>query len=405
MSHRRIPVFWLVTGAVVVMGLAYAFWPRPVAVDVGRVTRGPMQLSVDEDGRTRVHDRYVVSAPVAGRVRRIMLRPGDSIQAGKTILAVIEPTDPAPLDARERAGAEARLRAAEATFEKSGPDLQRAQTAHEYAVEELKRMQESFASHSTSHQALDSAEERERSTAQEILAAQFARQIAQFEMEQARSVLTQRGSTTTSPAEWLMEIPAPVDGKVLRVFQESSAVVAAGSRLVEAGDLRSLEVEVDVLSSDGAHIAPGTRVILDGWGGPTPLSGRVRLVEPSAFTKVSALGVEEQRVNVIIDIIDPPEARPSLGDGFRVDAHIVTWEATDVQKLPAGALFPAGNGWAVFAISEGKARLRPVKVGRQNAAEAEIVEKIEDDLQVVLFPGDKISDGVKVSPRLANGRN
>jgi len=399
-------VFWFLGTAAVAGGILFAFWPRPVAVDVGRVARASMRLTVDEDGRTRVRDRYVVSSPAPGRLRRIGLRAGDPIVAGKTVLAVIEPADPAPLDARERARAEAQLRAAQATLDKAAPELERARTAHEYAEADLKRMQQGFASKASSHQALDAAEERERITAQEVIAAQFARQVARFEVEQARSVLIQRSATPTSdsPSDWLLEVPAPVNGKILRVFQESTAVVTAGTKLVEVGDPANLEAEVDVLSSDGAAIPPGAKVILDGWGGTAPLDGRVRLVEPSAFTKVSALGVEEQRVNVIIDLVSPPDQRPTLGDGFRVDAHIVTWEGHDVRTIPSGALFRHGQSWAAFEVSGGRARLRTLDVGRQNAAEAELLGGLDDGAEVVLFPGDKVVDGVKVLKRVPTQR-
>lgn len=402
MKRRRGPsLFWILGAVALAAAMTYAFWPRPVEVDVGHVDRGPMRITVDEDGKTRVRDRYVVSAPVAGRLRRITLRAGDPIKAGKTALAVIEPADPAPLDARERAQAEARLKAAQAALNKATPDLERAKTAHDYAQQDLDRMRDGFARKVISHQAFDAAEEKELTTAQELIAAKFAQQVAQFEVEQARSVLEQRGSSTaTAPADWLLDVPAPVDGAVLRVFQESSAIVTAGTKLVEVGDPRNLEVEVDVLSRDGAAIAPGAKVMFDGWGGTRPLAGRVRLVEPSAFTKVSALGVEEQRVNVIIDLVDPPDQRPTLGDAFRVDAHITTWEATDVRKVPAGALFRHGDGWALFVVSnDGKAHLHQVSIGRQNATDAELLSGLGDNATVVLFPGDKIRDGVRVVER------
>jgi HlyD family secretion protein len=401
MKRRRGPsLLWLLGAVALAAAMAYAFWPRAVEVDVGRVDRGPMRTTVDEDGKTRVRDRYVVSAPISGRLRRVTLRAGDPIRVGKTVLAVIEPDAPAPLDARERAQAEARLKAADASLSKAASELDRAKTAHDYAQQDLERMREGFARKVISHQALDAAEEKELTTSQEVIAATFARQVAQFEVEQARAVLDRRASpTATAPADWLLDVPAPVDGAVLRVFQESAAVVTAGTKLVEVGDPRNLEVEVDVLSRDGAAIPTGAKVMLDGWGGPHPLAGRVRLVEPSAFTKVSALGVEEQRVNVIIDLVDPPDQRPTLGDAFRVDAHITTWEAADVPKVPAGALFRHGDGWAVFVVNDGKAHLREVEVGRQNATEAKLLGGLDRNATVVLFPGDKIRDGVRVAER------
>jgi HlyD family secretion protein len=250
-----------------------------------------------------------------------------------------------------------------------------------------------------SQQEYDAAVQRERVAAQNLRAAEFAARIAEFELEMAKAVLIR--SKPRSPGETLprLEILAPVSGQVLRVFQESETVVSPGARLLEVGNPIDLEAEIDVLSADAVKVRPGDRVILEHWGGGEPLAGRVRVVEPSAFTKVSALGVEEQRVYVIVDFVDPPERRPNLGDAYRVEARIVVWESADVLKVPAGALFRRGPEWAVFAVVDGRAEERVVRVGHRSDTEAEVLAGLSEGEQVVLYPGDRVGPGVRVAPR------
>ena len=380
--------------------LAYSFWPRPIEVDVAQASRGSLRVTVDEDGKTRIKERYVVSAPLAGRLQRISLRAGDAVTAGKTLLAVIEPGDPSLLDERSRAEAEARVKAAEATRKQAVPKLERARVAHELSVRELRRVRQMAIGRETTYQELESAEHKERMAQEDMKAAQFAQQIADFELDLARAALTRTRPPSPGDADsWRFEVRAPVSGRVLRVFQESSAIVSPGKQLLEVGDPDDLEIEVDVLSSDAVKIAPGARVILEHWGGDKPLLGQVRLVEPSGFMKRSALGVEEQRVNVIIDFVDPPEKRRRLGDAYRVEARIVIWSADNVLKVPSGSLFRRGDDWSVFAIENGRAQLRRVGVGRSNALETEITSGLEEGAAVILHPGDKIQPGSPVLPR------
>jgi len=387
--------------ALLVAGLlAYSFWPRPVDVDVARAARGPLHVTVDEDGKTRIKERYIVSAPLAGRLQRIALRPGDRVSAGRTPLAVIEPGDPALLDDRARAEAEARVKASEATRKQAVPKLERARVSHDLAVKELQRVRRMVVGRETTAQDVESAEHKERMAQEEVKTAQFALQIADFELDLARAALTRTRPTSSGDKEnWRFEILSPVEGRVLRVFQESSAVVTPGQRLLEVGDPTDLEIEVDVLSSDAVKIAPGARAFLEHWGGDRPLLAQVRLVEPSGFMKLSALGVEEQRVNVILDFVDPPPKRARLGDAYRVEARIVVWSADDVLKVPAGALFRQGEDWAVFAVENGRAQLTRVQVGRSNSLETEITSGLEADATVILHPGDKIQPGGRVVPR------
>lgn len=400
MRKLRRLLLQLIAVVVVVGLLGYSFWPRPLEVDAARAVRGSLRVTVDEDGKTRIKERYIVSAPLAGRLQRIALRAGDPVMAGETLLAVIEPSDPDLLNDRSRAEIEARVKAAETTRKQAVPKLEHARIAHELSVKELRRISNMVVGRETTAQDFDSAVHKKRMANEDLKAAQFALQIADYELELARAALTRTRPRSPGDADsWRFEIHAPVRGRVLRVFQESAAIVTPGKQLLEIGDPNDLEIEVDVLSSDAVKIAPAARVILEHWGGEKPLLGQVRLVEPSGFMKRSALGVEEQRVNVIIDFLDPPEKRRRLGDAFRVEARIVIWSANDVLKVPSGSLFRRGEDWAVFAIEEGRAQLRRVEVGRSNALETEITSGLEEGAAVILHPGDKIQPGSRVTPR------
>jgi HlyD family secretion protein len=380
--------------------LGYAFWPRPAEADLARAVRGPLRVTVDEDGKTRIRERYVVSAPLTGRLQRVTLHAGDRVTAGKTLLASIEPCDPGLLDDRARSEAEARVKSAEATRKQAGPKLERARAALEHAAGEVRRARRLLPTGGASQQEFADAVNKERLAQEELKTAQFAVQIADFELEVARAALTRTRPRSSGEAEgWRFDILAPVSGCVLRVLQESSAVVTPGKELLEVGDPADLEVEVDVLSSDAVKVAPGAKASLEHWGGDGPLPGRVRLVEPAGFMKKSALGVEEQRVNVIIDFVGPPARYERLGDAYRVEARIVVWEADDVLKVPAGALFRRGDDWVVYAVEDGRARLRRVETGRSNGLETEVRAGLAEGETVILHPGDKIQAGARVAAR------
>jgi HlyD family secretion protein len=417
----------LLFAAAVIGAIVYGMIPAPVEADLATVVRGSIRETVDQDGKTRIRERYTVSAPLAGRLLRIGLDPGDPVEAGKTVVASIEPRDPELLDARAVLQAEANVRAAEAKLKQTTPMLEEAIAAQEYAEAELKRMRDARAAGQgvvTASQVEAALMEYRMRTAL-VRTAQHAEEIARFELDQARAALVrsrpQRGDEgdengqSGSPPDdteasaggdlpaasngWHFTIRSPIDGRVLRVFQESSAVVNAGANLLELGDPSDLEVEIDVLSREAVKIRADAPVLLEHWGGDKALHGRVRLVEPSAFTKISTLGVEEQRVNVIVDLIDPPQEREALGDGFRVEARIVVAEAADVIKAPTSALFRVGEQWAVFRVVDGEARQQIVNLGLQNGLEAEIVEGLSEGNLVVTHPGDNIVDGVAVTPR------
>lgn len=385
-------------------GLAYAVWPKPIEVEAATAVRGPMRVTVDEDGRTRIKERYIVSSPLAGRLGRIEFREGDPVVAGETILASIDPLESTLLDPRARAEAEARLKAAEAGVARANALLQRSNTELEQAQNELHHLEAAEKENAVRPIELERAgsivgmREKDRS------AAEFGADIARFELSLAQAALT-RTNDGKDDAGWRLEIKAPASGRVLRVLQESAAVVQPGAPLVEVGDPSDLELVVDVLSSDGVAILPGAAVSLEQWGGEQPLRGRVRRVEPAAFTKISSLGVEEQRVNVIIDFVDPPEARAGLGDGFRVEARIETWNASEVLTVPLGALFRHGGGpgtpqsWALYRLEDGRAVVRKVEVGKRNANQAEIRAGLEADDRVVVYPSDRVHDGARVRAR------
>lgn len=390
---------YLLLALALVAAVGYAFLPKPIEVDTAALTRGLLRVTVDEDGKTRIKERYTVAAPLAGQLSRITLKPGDPVETGKTLLAAIDPTDPALLDDRARAQAEAQVRVAEGRKKKAIPDLARAKTAYEFAEKDHNRSRQMLATGSVGQQEYDLAAQRERTAAEELKSAQFALQIADYELELAQAALLR---TRPSLGEQLVnrfEMTSPIRGKLLRVFQESSTVVVPGTRLVELGDPTDLEVEIDVLSADAVKVRPGTKVILEHWGGPAPLVARVRLVEPAGFTKISALGVEEQRVWVIADFVDPPEKRSTLGDAYRVEARIVVWEEDNVLKAPAGALFRHGEGMALFAVTEGKAELRKVRVGPSNGVETQILEGLREGDRVIVHPSDKVKDGIAVISR------
>lgn len=387
----------LVVGVVAL--LVRAWLPKPVEVDAQLVERGPMSVTVDEDGRTRVKDRYVISAPLSGRVARIELSPGDPIDE-KTVLARIVPVSPPLLDERSQSTAESRVAAAAAAQKQIGAQIVRAEASLEFAKGEQKKIEGLVASGVAASGELDRARLTVRTAAAELDSLRFGAQVAAHEVSMARAALGHLTKGRGSELEQLA-IPAPAKGRVLKVLQQSEGVVQAGTPLLEVGDPGALEIVVDVLTRDGIRIAPGAKVTIDRWGGE-PLEAHVRLVEPAAFTRLSALGVEEQRVNVIVDLDAPRERWAPLGDGYRVEAHITVWHREDAVRIPASAAFRRGDGWAVFVIDGGVARLTPVELGQRNGREAEVVSGLEPPISVVLHPSDRVRDGVEVTARNVN---
>lgn len=390
--RRRLP---LLGGALLVALIVIGLWPRAVPVEVSSAVRGPLVVSVDEEGMTRVKNRYAVSAPVGGQLRRIDWKAGAPVTAGRTVLATLETSGADLLDARSQAQAVARVKAAEAARDAARAQQERAAAAAKLYGTELARLQQLFNQRVLSAQEFDAAQMRATVTQQEARAAEFGGQVAEFELEQARALLSR--AQPGGEAEPLV-ITSPVSGRILRVWQESSRLVPGGFPLLEVGDPTDLEVRIEVLSRDGVGIRPGARVRLEQWGGAAPLAARVRLVEPSAFTKVSALGVEEQRVYVVADFTDPLEQRPTLGDNYRVEARIVTWEHPDVLHVPSGALFQQAGATQTFVFAGGRARLRTVRAGHSNGVEVEILDGLRAGDQVVVYPGDQVTDGTRLHP-------
>jgi HlyD family secretion protein len=377
-------ISWLAIGVFIAL-LAAGLWPRPTPVEVVSVGSGPLRITVNEEGKTRIKQRYVISAPVAGHLRRIPLKAGDALDGTNTLIAVIDPLSPGLLDARSRSLYEARRDSAIAS-------LERARAQHLYATNELRRLDRLFREKTLSIQDLEAAQWREMSAQKERSAAEAALREAEAALKDFGTVQAGGSFGAAEPTE----VRAGTPGRVLRVFEESTRVVTAGTPLVEVGDPQDLEAVIEVLSRDGAAIAPGTRVELEQWGAGEPLEAKVRLVEPSAFTKVSALGVEEQRVNVVADILTPPEKRKSLGDAYRIEGKIVMWEIDRTVKVPTGALFRQGADWAVLTFSDGFARLRKVQIGRSSGSEAQVLSGLQEGEKLILYPGDRIRDGQRV---------
>jgi HlyD family secretion protein len=367
-------------GAGLIVALGFGLRPKPAPVETARAALGPLRATVSEEGKTRIKQRYVVSSPVTGQLRRVPFKPGATIAAGD-VVAVIEPMAASPLDTRSRALAEARRDSAVAALEKT-------RAAHALAIGELKRVERMFAAGTVSPQDFDAAQLRETAAAREIIATVGALRAAETELAVA--------TPGTTPA--LVEVRAPVAGRVLHVFQESERPVTAGTPLLDVGDPADLEVVIELLSRDGAALTPGARVELEQWGGAKPLDARVRLVEPAAFTKISALGVEEQRVNVVADIITPVTERASLGDNFRVEARVIIWESGSVLKVPVSALFRHGKESAAYVVRGGRAVLVPVEAGRSSGSEVQIIKGLNAGDEVILYPGDRVTDGQRVQP-------
>lgn len=383
-------------GAVVLLAVGLALRPGAIPADWVEVSRGRLEVTLDEEGETRVRDRYMVSAPLAGRVLRIALQPGDPVVAGETIVATFQPADPILLDARTRAEAEARVRAASASLDGARATRDSAVASLSFAEREFERADQLMASGLVPRDSLEATETDVRTRRETLRAAEFAVLTAEHQLEVARASLLQARGPGPGGA---IALRSPIDGVVLQRLRESESVVPAGEALLELGDPTQLEIVSDMLSADAVQITAGDRVIIDEWGGTPPLDGRVLRVEPFGFTKISALGVEEQRVNVIVDFADAPEARPALGDGYRVEIRIVIWERDDVLKVPTSALFRDGDAWAVYRVEANTARVRRVDVGRRTGLEAEVVAGLEPGDRVIAHPSDDMTDGASVEAR------
>lgn len=394
---RNHPV--LVTGAILVLVLiGIGFMPRPVLVDIVTVSREPLTVTINEEGKTRVMDHYLLSAPVDGYVRRINLEVGDPVVKDQPI-GSLEPLRPAVLDTRARAEAEARIAAATAALSAAVQEVSAAGADARYAADELVRLRSLHESGAIALDRLQLAEADARRTAARLESARFAVEIARYEKIAAEASLKYSVAGAADEQAATVTILAPVNGSVLKIHHQSEGVVYKGEPLVDIGDPRSLEVVVEVLSRDAVRIEPGMRVLLSRWGGDGNLQGSVRTVEPTGFTKVSALGVEEQRVLVIVDIVSSPDLWQRLGDGYRVETAFVLWEQPDVLQVPSSALFRQGDGWAVYVVDNGRAVQRSVEPGQRSGLSTQIISGLEEVEQVVNHPGDNLQDGSRVKAR------
>jgi HlyD family secretion protein len=387
----------LILAALIIAGLLlWGFWPQPVPVEAVAVKRGPLTVTIEEEGRTRVIDRYVISAPVDGVACRVQLDVGDRVQQGEVLLG-ITPLESQVLDPRSRARAVAQVAAAESALRAAREEADAAATAERLAATELERLRPLMERSLVSRELFDKAVAEAKTAAAAKRSADFNVDVARYELEAARSILRfSAASDDGDPAE-RVPVRSPVDGRILKVDHECEGPVRTGEALLEVGDPAALEIEVDVLSADAVRIRPGMPVLFERWGGEQPLEGVVRTVEPVGFTKISALGVEEQRVLVISDFSSPREQWQRLGDGYRVEARFVLWHEEDVLQVPDSSLFRHDGGWAVFVIDDGRARRRPVSVGQRNGLVAQVLDGLEAGERVINHPGDDVEDGRRVS--------
>lgn len=384
---------------VVVALLAWAYRPRPVLVDIEPVRVGAMSVEISEEARTRIREVYMLSAPVSGRLERVVAEPGDEAVAGETVLARIRPADPVFLDRRAQSELESALRAAEAARDAAAAEVRRASVEHDRARAQFARYAPLVERGAVSAAEFDDVRAARDVARAALDAAQEALRAREADVARAEAALITPGDDNAGEdGDCCVELRAPVSGVVLRVLQESAGVVAAGAPIVEIGDPSDLEIVCEMLSTDAVRISEGAPVRIDGWGGDE-LAGRVRLVEPSAFTKVSALGVEEQRVNVVIDIDAAPDDWAGLAHQFRVDVHVQEWAGEGELVAPVAALFRHEGRWSAYAVERGRARLRSYEIGRMNAREAQVLGGALEGVRVIVHPSERVREGVRVAQR------
>lgn len=401
---------WLLPGAIaslLIIFLIFAFIPDPVPVDTHTVESGPFAVFVEDDGETRVREVYLVSSPLPGRVLRLEGETGDNVEANTTVLARILPTDPNFLDIRTRTELQASVEAAQATRALAEAEVKRIEAEVDFAQSEYQRTQKLFERGTVAQAGMDRAERELRTQQAALNSAQATLHIREHELETAKAALIDPSDSLDAPddshAECCFNVRSPISGQILRVIQESEGVVAAGSPLVEIGDPHDLEIVVDLLSTDAVKVSPGAPVEIHRWGGDGYLNGVVDRIEPYGFTKVSSLGIEEQRVNVIIRLTDPHDTWQRLGHGYRVEVKIFLWQSDDVTQIPLSALFrthtDTGQKWAVFRITDGRARETVVDVGKFNDTAVQITAGLTPGNTVILHPSDRVKDGARISPR------
>ena len=388
----------ILAGSGVVVLIVWALWPQPVPVDMAAITTGPLEVTVEDEGITRIREVYTVSAPIGGKLLRSPREVGDSVAANKTLVAVIEPTDPTFLDVRTQRVNAAAVQAAQAAVNLAEAQIKQAKAQLEFTRNDLSRAEKLAASKTISDRALEKAKLDVDSAESAVASAVATMEVRRRELESARAHMIQPGQPSVRSASCCVEVRAPIDGRVLKIIAESEQVVPPGAPLLEIGDPHDLEIVVDFLSRDAVRIKPGQPARIESWGGDKILNARVKRIEPTGFTKVSALGIEEQRVKVILDFTGPESEWQELGHGYRIIARVVVWHGDGVL-VPLGALFRQGESWAVFVVDDGRARRRLIKIGERNLHNARIIDGLKPGEKVVLHPSDRVIDGVRVEPR------
>jgi HlyD family secretion protein len=404
MQNRINNILALAFAGAMALALWLALREQPVAIDLAVIGKGPMEVAIEEEGVARVRDVYVVSSPIAGHLDRTTLEEGDAVKANETVIASIHPLEPPFLDERARTEAAAAVQAARAAVALAQVEMARAQTARNLAQSEYHRALQLTRDGVVPQARLEEARNALELADAQVDSAQAQVRLREAELQSALARVKQPGDmpgSRAANADCCIRLTAPVDGVVLRVLARSEQAVTPGSVIAEVGDPARLEIAVDLLSADAPRIAPGAPARITGWGGDEELLARVRRIDPAAFTKVSSLGIEEQRVNAILDIDNPP---PALGHEFRVIARLVIWSGEDVLQVPVSALFRSGGDWAVFAVEGDRARLKKVGVGRMNDRHAQIVSGLAQGDEVIVYPNDLLEDGSPVERRLTQGR-
>jgi len=401
-------IAWGLVAVLIVAGLIGLAWPRPIPVDLAAITRGPMEVTIDDEAKTRVRHVYTVSAPIAGKVLRIShphgqqgisLHVGDRVKAAETVVAIMQPTVPSFLDVRSREELQAMLTAADASVTLADAEIRRIEAALEFARSELRRAETLARTNSIAERNVEKARLDVQTNEAALASAKAQHDVRRSERSSvAARLIDPSAGTPETVTGCCIQLRAPVTGVALKIIQDNEATIPAGTPLADFGDPLDLEVVADLLSTDAVQITAGAAVRIDGWGGGS-IQGRVTRVDPAGFLKVSALGIEEQRVRTTIDFTDPPETWSRLGHDYRVIVHVTTWSASDVLRLPVGALFRRGDDWAVFAEKDGRVRTAAVKVGHRNGRIAEVLSGLSEGDRVVLHPSDRVRDGVSVSER------
>ncbi len=394
----RRKLFIAILIAVVVGATIYGFFPKAVEVDLASVTRGPLQVTIEEEGRTRLKERFVITAPIAGYMERIGGKVGDPVKKGQSVI-VLEPLRSPALDPRSRAEAEVTIITAGAALNAAIEKESAASADADYIAKRLERLKNLYDKGSIAKDQYDQIEAEAKKARAIARSAKAAVDVARSDLERTKTLLRNFSSTKKTAGANKVHVFTPADGNIFRIYRESEGAVNVGEPLLDIGNAKNLEVRVEVLSSDAVKIKPGTAVFFKRWGGEGTLAGTVRIVEPGGFTKISSLGVEEQRVLVIADITSPMEIWRALGDAYRLEAHFVVWEGKNILQVPTSALFRVGHDWAVFVGEKGNARKRLIQTGQRNSLMTEIVSGLQENEKVIVHPADTVSDGTWISPR------